>query len=65
MGPSTLDKIGSPISAHLADFGAGAEIVQGTYESSGGEASLVLISCPTPQIAAEHLRRIDPIDLID
>ena len=53
------DKIGSPVSAQLADFAAGAEIVQGTYESSGGEATLVLISYPTPQIAAEHLRRID------
>jgi hypothetical protein len=59
VGPATLDKIGSPISSQLADFGAGAEIVQGTYESSGGEATLVLISYPTPQIAAEHLRRID------
>jgi len=59
IGPATLDKIGSPISAQLADFAAGAEIVQGTYESSGGEATLVLISYPTPQIAAEHLRRID------
>jgi hypothetical protein len=59
VGPATLDKIGSPISSQLADFGAGAEIVQGTYEGSGGEATLVLISYPTPQIAAEHLRRID------
>lgn len=59
MGPATLDKIGSPISAELADFAAGAEVVQGTYESSGGEATLVLISYPTPQIAAEHMRRID------
>src|SRR5215472_11567153 len=59
MGPTTLDKVGSPISAELADFSAGAEIVQGTYQSSGGEATLVLISYPTPQIAAEHLRRID------
>jgi hypothetical protein len=59
MGPLTLDKIGSPISSQLVDFAAGAEVVQGNYESSGGEATLVLISYPTPQIAAEHLRRID------
>jgi hypothetical protein len=59
MGPLTLDKIGSPVSSQLVDFAAGAEVVQGTYESSGGEATLVLISYPTPQIAAEHLRRID------
>jgi hypothetical protein len=59
LGPLALDKIGSPISPQLVDFSAGAEIVQGTYESSGGEATLVLISYPTPQIAAEHLRRIE------
>jgi hypothetical protein len=59
MGPLTLDKIGSPISSALIDFAAGAEVVQGTYESSGGAATLVLISYPTPQIAAEHLRRIE------
>jgi uncharacterized protein DUF6599 len=59
LGPVTLDKIGAPISADLVDFGAGAEVVEGTYESSGGQATLVLISYPTPQIAAEHLRRIE------
>jgi hypothetical protein len=59
LGPVTLDKIGSPISADLIDFGAGAEVVEATYESSGGQATLVLISYPTPQIAAEHLRKIE------
>lgn len=59
LGPLALDKIGSPISAELVDFGAGAEVTQGTYNSSGGQATLVLISYPTPQIAADHLRRID------
>ena len=59
LGPITLDKVGSPVSADLIDFGAGAEVVEATYESSGGEATLVLISYPTPQIAAEHLRRIE------
>jgi hypothetical protein len=59
VGPLALDKIGSPIPAQLVDFGAGAEVVEGTYTSSGGEGTLMLISYPTPQIAAEHLRRID------
>jgi hypothetical protein len=59
LGPLALDKIGSPVSAELVDFGAGAEVIQGTYDSSGGRATLVLISYPTPQIAADHLRRID------
>jgi len=59
LGPVTLEKIGSPLSPDLVDFAAGAEVVQGTYESSGGAATLVLISYPTPQIAAEHLRKIE------
>jgi len=59
LGPVTLDKVGSPLSADLVDFAAGAEVVQATYESSGGEATLLLISYPTPQIAAQHLRKIE------
>jgi hypothetical protein len=41
------------------DFNAGAEVVLGNYNSSGGEATLMLIFYPTPQIAADHLRRIE------
>jgi hypothetical protein len=59
LGPLGLDKIGAPIPAQLVEFGAGAEVVQATYDTSGGEGTLMLISYPTPQIAAEHLRRID------
>ena len=49
----------APVSAELVDFNAGAEVVLGKYNSSGGEATLMLISYPTPQIAADHLRRIE------
>jgi len=59
LGPVTLDKVGAPILADLVDFAAGAEVVLGNYTTSAGGATLVLISYPTPQIAAEHLRRID------
>jgi hypothetical protein len=59
MGPLTLDKIGSPLPAELIDFSAGAEVVEGTYQGSSAQATLLLISYPTPQIAAEHLRRIE------
>src|SRR6201993_4028589 len=37
VGPLALDKIGAPIPAQLVDFAAGAEVVEGTYTSSGGE----------------------------
>jgi len=59
MGPMTLDKIGAPLSAQLIDFAAGAEVVEGTYRGSSGEGTLLLISYPTPQIAAEHFKRIE------
>ncbi len=59
MGPVALEKIGSPLSAQLIDFAAGAEVVEGTYRASSGEGTLLLISYPTPQIATEHYKRIE------
>ncbi|MBZ5596747.1 MAG: hypothetical protein LAN83_00360 [Acidobacteriia bacterium] len=59
VGPVALEKVGTPLPAALVDFNAGAEVVLGSYQGSGGEATLMLISYPTPQIAAEHLRRIE------
>jgi hypothetical protein len=59
VGPRTLDKLGAPLPSSLVDFGTGAEVVLGNYNSSGGEATLMLINYPTPQIAADHLRKID------
>ncbi|HYA24398.1 MAG TPA: DUF6599 family protein [Terriglobales bacterium] len=59
LGPSTLGKIAAPLPAELVDFSRGAEVVLGNYNASGGEATLMLISYPTPQIAGEHLRRIE------
>jgi hypothetical protein len=59
LGPLALQKMNAPISSQLVDFSAGAETVLGKYASSGGEATLMLISYPTPQIAGDHLRRIE------
>jgi hypothetical protein len=59
LGPIGLEKITSPLSAQLVDFSVGAEVALGTYQTSDGVATLMLISYPTPQIAAEHLRKID------
>lgn len=55
VGPVGLEKIGSPLSAPLVDFSTGAEVALGTY----GNAKLMLISYPTPQIAGGHLRAIE------
>src|SRR5262249_29118251 len=61
LGPATLEKVSPTIPLQLVDFNAGAEIVLGQYSSSGGEATLMLISYPTPQIAGDHLRKIEAV----
>jgi hypothetical protein len=59
MGPKALAAQGVPVSAGLVDFGASSEVTLARYNTPSGEATLMLISYPTPQLAAEHLRRID------
>jgi hypothetical protein len=59
VGPVALSAVGSPLPADLVDFNAGAEVTLGKYDTAGGGATLLLISYPTPQIATEHLKRID------
>ncbi len=58
MGPVTLDRIGSPLPGATVDFKSGAEVVIGKYAVNAGDATLMLIEYPTPQIAAERLRQI-------
>lgn len=59
MGPAALAALAPPVSADLVDFNASSEVSLARYNTSSGEATLMLISYPTPQLAAEHLRRID------
>jgi len=59
MGPSALAALAPPVSADMVDFAASSEVTLGRYNTPSGEATLMLISYPTPQLAAEHLRRID------
>jgi len=59
MGPDALAAQAPPIPSGLVDFAASAEVSMGRYNTPSGEATLMLISYPTPQLAAEHLRRID------
>jgi hypothetical protein len=59
MGPVALRAVAPPVSADLVDFGESAEASLARYNTPSGEATLMLISYPTPQVAAEHLKRID------
>lgn len=59
VGPVGLEKIGAPLTATAVNFKNGAEVTLGRYNTSAGEATLVLISYPTPQIAADQLHNIE------
>lgn len=59
MGPAALASLELPVTVDQVDFGASSELTLGRYETPSGVATLILISYPTPQLAAEHLRRID------
>lgn len=59
LGPLALAALAAPISEQLVDFKASPDVTLRRYTTSSGEATLMLIYYPTPQLAAEHLRRID------
>jgi len=59
MGPAALAALAPPVSADLVDFNASSEVTLARYNTSSGEATLMLISYPTPQLAADHLNRIN------
>jgi hypothetical protein len=58
-GPVALEKIGAPVDAQLVDFAVGAEVVLSKYQADPQEATLTLLEYPTPQLAAEHQKRIE------
>jgi len=64
LGPVTLDRVGSPLPASMVDFKSGGEVVIGKYAANAGDATLMLIEYPTPQIASERLRQMTPRTLI-
>jgi len=58
VGPLALKATAAPLPAKYVDFGKSAEVVLGDYKISGADAKLMLISYPTPQIAATQLKQI-------
>lgn len=59
VGPVGLQKAGAPLNADLVDFKAGAEVALASYDTAAGDAVLMVVSYPTNQIAADHMRRMD------
>jgi len=62
MGAVGLSDVSSPIAPQVVDFAKGAEVAMAQYSTSAGsqaDATLMVISYPTPQIAAERAQAID------
>jgi len=59
MGPLALDRMNAPLASSVVDFKSDTEVVLGKYSSQLGEATLMLIEYPTPQLAIEKLKQID------
>lgn len=59
MGPVALAALDAPVTLDQVDFSASSEVTLARYQTPSGEVTLLLISYPTPQLAAEHLRRIE------
>jgi hypothetical protein len=59
MGPVALGALSPPVGEDLVDFSVKPDVTLGKYSTPSGQATLMLIYYPTPQLATEHLRRID------
>jgi hypothetical protein len=59
MGPLALDSMHAPLASSVVDFKSDTEVVLGKYSAQLGEATLMLIEYPTPQLAMEKLKQID------
>jgi hypothetical protein len=62
-GPIAMERLGVPVPPALVDFNMGPELVMARYANSWGEANLVLIGYPTPQIATEKMRAMQAASL--
>ena len=59
LGPAAFDRMNPPLPSQTVDFKLGPEVMLAKYSVTAGEATLMLISYPTPQIAIEKLKEID------
>jgi hypothetical protein len=58
-GPLGLSRVTNTLPPEQVDFSTGAEIATAQYKTSSGTADLILISYPTPAVAAIRLRSIE------
>ncbi len=59
LGPATLDRMNPPLASSVVDFQKDTEVILAKYSATAGDATLMLIEYPTPQIAIEKMKQID------
>ena len=58
VGPQGLESVGSPLTAQEIDFSSSPEVAVAQYSTDSGNATMELVSYPTPAIAGEHLKAL-------
>ena len=61
LGPQALAALGAPLTAEQVGFQYDPEILQQQYSLPDGPVTLMLVQYPTPQIAGERLRTLEPL----
>jgi len=61
LGPTALSRVFAPAPGDWVGFAYGAEVQLARYRQAAGEATLLLMSYPTPQIAAERMRAFEAL----
>ncbi len=61
LGPQALTATGAPLTAEQVDFKFDPEILDQQYSLPDGGVTLMLVLYPTPQIAGERLRALEPL----
>jgi len=61
LGPQALAAAGAALTAEQIDFQYDPEILEQQYSTPDGPVTLMLLQYPTPQIAGERLRALEPV----
>ncbi len=61
LGPQALAETGAPLTAEQVDFQFDPEILAQQYSLPDGPVTLMLVLYPTPQIAGDRLRALQPL----
>jgi Family of unknown function (DUF6599) len=61
LGPQALTAAGVPLTAEQVDFQYEPEILTQQYSLPDGAVTLMLVQYPTPQIAGDRLRALEPL----